>query len=193
MDYKAPNYNSWILLPLTDIKNINTLYINNVFAGKDNIEKFLYILINNDGSLECLEYIDTLKKEKNFIKFEIVDFDLILFKFKIDCNEENYNHLINARYNLVNKDYPLFLAEYFIGSCKKIYNEILSFYKILIYITKNSNQLFTDYYEYKLKIVDDVFFNQIKKTGIYFSNFNSNNFFNEYLKIINNYVSENKV
>ncbi|HMT01726.1 MAG TPA: hypothetical protein PKD00_00210 [Burkholderiales bacterium] len=193
MDYKAPNYNSWLLLPLTNIKNINTLYINNVFVGKEKIEKFLYILINNDGSAECLEYINTLKQEKNFIKNEIIDYDLILFKFKINYNDENYSHLINAKYNLVSSDYSLLLAESLISNCKKLYNEILSFYKILIYIVKNSEQLFIDYYEYKLKIVDVNFINQIKSTGIYFSNFNDNNFFNEYLKMSNKTINESKL
>lgn len=192
MLYIKPNYNSWVMLPLIGNVTINTLLINNIFIGieEDKKEDYLYILVNNHCDKDTQNYVSKLKSAKSFVNFEFIDIDLMLFKFKIDTKHVDYNALINAKYNNISSSYCHNLAEYILDNLAKdkdkqptLPETMMDFVRLLIYISRNAEELLHDYFYKVLNCPDDII-EQIRDTGVYFSRFNENNFFNKYLKTI---------
>jgi len=185
MNYKNPNYNSWVAVPTIEL-DINNLYIENVYLGKDSPDEHIYVLINKDGTQESIDYIDSLRKNENYENEEDIDIDFVLMCFKVNNFKNDYNHIINGNFDKLSSDYLNFSINH-LGNClAKSKNGFIPFYETLKMILLNDDKLLLFYWKDK-KNADDWLLEVIADNGVYFSTPENKDFFNKrFLEISNN-------
>jgi predicted RNA-binding protein len=184
MNYKDFNYHSWIVASTVDV-NINNNYIENMYLGIDNIDNHLYVLINRDGTKSCINYMNTLKQNKNYVLEKNVDLDLTLLVFKINNYLKDYNKIINGKFDQLSEEYIKYTMEYL---TQAVINTIMGFvphYEMLKMILFNNPQLLEDYWE-NIVDADDWLLDVITEKGVYFSCPSDQNLFNKCYKFSNN-------
>lgn len=184
MNYKSPNYNSWVTIPTVDIE-VDNKYIENVFIGKEVIDNHVYVLINRDGSAKSIAYLNRLRENKNYVDEDDIDIDMVLLKFKVCQYQKDYDNIINGNFDKLSVEYIEHSINYLGKALANSVNGFIPFYEMLKMILLNDDRLLFTYWQ-NIIHADEWLLNMINDKGIYFSAPEDRNFFNKNSHIFSN-------